>query len=88
MCSDGGGFVLPTHRLLPATEAFGTAQSIAGTRAGGHPVRADVWVAPLFPVVSSWCGHSDAGFSARARLMDGYPASLASMSLQKDPVGP
>jgi hypothetical protein len=33
-------------RLLPAPEAFGTLQSVAGARAGGHPVRVDVRVAP------------------------------------------
>src|SRR5882757_4299776 len=34
--------------LLPAPEAFGTVQSVAGARAeGGHPVSANVRVAPL-----------------------------------------
>ena len=33
-------------RLLPAPEAFGTLQSVAGARAEGHPVRVDVRVAP------------------------------------------
>ncbi|KAF8469363.1 hypothetical protein DFH94DRAFT_685319 [Russula ochroleuca] len=42
-----------TLNLLPAPEAFGTVQSIAGARAEGHPVRVTSGLHHLSPV--PWC---------------------------------
>jgi hypothetical protein len=75
-----------TLDLLPAPEAFGTVQSVAGAQAEGHPVRVTSRSHCLSPV--PWCVTVGMQEKAQGKRMDGHSASIMLSPLQKDPVGP